>query len=107
MQTAAAGVQEISAKMTHIVAATKSANEATIKVKEASLAHKPASLTMEEAASIPLVALTAWQALVEKAQLKKGQKVFIQAGSGGVGTFARGPRSTRFTSRPHPAREVA
>lgn len=59
-----------------------------VPVKEASLAHKPASLTMEEAASIPLVALTAWQALVEKAQLKKGQKVFIQAGSGGVGTFA-------------------
>ena len=43
---------------------------------------------MEEAASIPLVALTAWQALVEKAKLQKGQKIFIQAGSGGVGTFA-------------------
>lgn len=43
---------------------------------------------MEEAASIPLVGLTAWQALVEKANLKKGHKVFIQAGSGGVGTFA-------------------
>jgi alcohol dehydrogenase len=43
---------------------------------------------MEEAASIPLVGLTAWQALVEKAGLEKGQKVFIQAGSGGVGTFA-------------------
>ena len=43
---------------------------------------------MEEAASIPLVGLTAWQALNEKAHLKKGQKVFIQAGSGGVGTFA-------------------
>jgi alcohol dehydrogenase len=43
---------------------------------------------MEEAASIPLVGLTAWQALVEKARLKKGQRVFIQAGSGGVGTFA-------------------
>jgi D-arabinose 1-dehydrogenase-like Zn-dependent alcohol dehydrogenase len=43
---------------------------------------------MEEAASIPLMALTAWQALVEKANLQKGQKVFIQAGSGGVGTFA-------------------
>jgi alcohol dehydrogenase len=43
---------------------------------------------MEEAASIPLVGLTAWQALVERAQLKRGQKVFIQAGSGGVGTFA-------------------
>jgi len=59
-----------------------------VPVKEASLALKPAGLTMEEAASIPLVALTAWQALVDKAQLKKGQKVFIQAGSGGVGTFA-------------------
>jgi alcohol dehydrogenase len=59
-----------------------------IPVKEASLAHKPGNLTMEEAASIPLVALTAWQALVERANLKDGQKVFIQAGSGGVGTFA-------------------
>lgn len=59
-----------------------------VPVKEASLALKPNNLTMEEAASIPLVALTVWQALVEKAQLKKGQKVFIQAGSGGVGTFA-------------------
>lgn len=59
-----------------------------VPVKEASLALKPKDLTMEEAASLPLVALTAWQALVEKADLKKGQKVFIQAGSGGVGTFA-------------------
>ncbi|MGO4158770.1 NADP-dependent oxidoreductase [Cupriavidus sp. YAF13] len=59
-----------------------------IAVKEASLAIKPKALSMEEAASIPLVGLTAWQALIEKANLKKGQKVFIQAGSGGVGTFA-------------------
>jgi len=59
-----------------------------VPVKEASLALKPKGLTMEEAASIPLVGLTAWQALVEKANLKKGQKVFIQAGAGGVGTFA-------------------
>jgi alcohol dehydrogenase len=59
-----------------------------VPVNEASLALKPRNLTMEEAASIPLVGLTAWQALVEKARLKKGQKVFIQAGSGGVGTFA-------------------
>lgn len=59
-----------------------------VPVKEASLALKPRGLTMEEAASIPLVALTAWQALVVKAGLKKGQKVFIQAGSGGVGTVA-------------------
>ena len=59
-----------------------------VPVKEDSLALKPQRLTMEEAASIPLVALTAWQALVDKADLKKGQKVFIQAGSGGVGTIA-------------------
>ncbi len=59
-----------------------------VAVKAASVAHKPKSLTMEEAASLPLVALTAWQALVEVAHLRKGQKVFIQAGSGGVGTFA-------------------
>jgi len=59
-----------------------------VPVKEASLAPKPKGLGMEEAASIPLVGLTAWQALVDKAGLKAGQKVFIQAGSGGVGTFA-------------------
>lgn len=59
-----------------------------IAVKAASLALKPANLSMVEAASLPLVALTAWQALVETGQLKAGQKVFIQAGSGGVGTVA-------------------
>ena len=59
-----------------------------IAVNEADLAIKPAKLTMEEAASIPLVGLTAWQALIEKGQLQKGERVFIQAGSGGVGTFA-------------------
>ena len=59
-----------------------------VPVKESSLAPKPAGLSMVEAASIPLVGLTAWQALVERGGLKRGQKVFIQAGSGGVGTFA-------------------
>jgi len=59
-----------------------------VAVKEDSLAIKPDNITMEEAASIPLVGLTAWQGLVEKAKLGAGQKVFIQAGSGGVGTFA-------------------
>jgi NADPH:quinone reductase-like Zn-dependent oxidoreductase len=59
-----------------------------IAVKEDGVALKPTALTMEEAASIPLVGLTAWQALIEKGQLKKGQKVLIHAGSGGVGTFA-------------------
>ncbi len=59
-----------------------------IAIAEDDVAHKPKALTMEEAASIPLVGLTAWQALVERANLKKGQKVLIHAGSGGVGTFA-------------------
>lgn len=60
----------------------------SISINEADLALKPKNLTMEEAASIPLVGLTAWQALVERAGLQKGQKVLIHAGSGGVGTFA-------------------
>ncbi|TCU11201.1 NADP-dependent oxidoreductase [Rhizobium sullae] len=60
----------------------------SIAINEADVALKPQNLSMEEAASIPLVGLTAWQTLVERAKLKKGQKVFIQAGSGGVGTFA-------------------
>ena len=59
-----------------------------ISINENDVTIKPKKLTMEEAASIPLVGLTVWQALVEKGNLKKGQKVFIQAGSGGVGTFA-------------------
>ena len=59
-----------------------------IAIKEDDVAIKPKALSMEEAASTPLVGLTAWQALIEKAGLKKGQKVFVQAGSGGVGTFA-------------------
>ena len=48
-----------------------------IAVNEADVALKPKILTMEEAASIPLVGLTAWQVLVEKARLKKGQKVLM------------------------------
>jgi len=59
-----------------------------ISIDESDVALKPKNISMEEASSIPLVGLTAWQALIEKADLKKGQKVFIQAGSGGVGTFA-------------------
>ena len=58
-----------------------------IAVNEADVALKPKNLSMEEAASIPLVGLTAWQVLVERAKLKKGQKVLIHAGSGGLGTF--------------------
>jgi len=59
-----------------------------IAMNEADVAPKPKNISMEEAASIPLVGLTAWQALVEVGKLKPRQKVFIQAGSGGVGTFA-------------------
>ena len=59
-----------------------------IAIDENDVAPKPKNISMEEAASIPLVALTAWQAFYDKAKLQKGQKVFIQAGSGGVGTIA-------------------
>jgi NADPH:quinone reductase-like Zn-dependent oxidoreductase len=59
-----------------------------IAMDEADVALQPKNLTMDEAASIPLVGLTAWQVLIERANLKKGQKVLIHAGSGGVGTFA-------------------
>ncbi|CRM01726.1 Zinc-type alcohol dehydrogenase-like protein [Pseudomonas sp. 31 R 17] len=59
-----------------------------IAVHENALAFKPANLSMAEAAAMPLAALTAWQVLVETAQVKRGQKVLIHAGSGGVGTLA-------------------
>ncbi len=59
-----------------------------IAIDENNAALKPNNISMEEAASIPLVALTVWQAFVDKANLQNGQKVFIQAGSGGVGTIA-------------------
>ena len=59
-----------------------------IAVDEADVALKPKTLSMAEAASIPLVGLTAWQALVEHGKVKRGDKVLIHAGSGGVGTFA-------------------
>lgn len=58
------------------------------RIKENELALKPESISHAEAASIPLAGLTAWQALVDKADLKAGQKVLIHAGSGGVGTLA-------------------
>src|SRR5512132_2309814 len=59
-----------------------------IAVDEDDLALKPGNLSMAEAASVPLVALTAWQVLVERANLQPGQKVLVHAGSGGVGTYA-------------------
>jgi 2-desacetyl-2-hydroxyethyl bacteriochlorophyllide A dehydrogenase len=57
-------------------------------VNEQEIAVKPANITHQEAASLPLAGLTAWQALVAKGNLQKGQKVLIHAGSGGVGTLA-------------------
>jgi NADPH:quinone reductase-like Zn-dependent oxidoreductase len=59
-----------------------------IAVAEADLALKPASISMAEAGSIPLVALTAWQALVERGNVRPGQQVLIHAGAGGVGSIA-------------------
>lgn len=57
-------------------------------VPEHAAALKPASLDFVQAASIPMVALTAWQAFTEHAPLAPGQQVFIPAGSGGIGSFA-------------------
>lgn len=57
-------------------------------VPESAAALKPPNLDFVQAASIPMVALTSWQALKERARVKPGQKVFIPAGSGGIGTFA-------------------
>ncbi|SHG62649.1 NADP-dependent oxidoreductase [Massilia sp. CF038] len=59
-----------------------------VAVPEHAAALKPAKLDFVQAASIPMVGLTSWQALKERAQVKPGQKVFIPAGSGGIGTFA-------------------
>ncbi|WP_329126359.1 NADP-dependent oxidoreductase [Streptomyces sp. NBC_01465] len=59
-----------------------------VSVHQDDLALKPATLTMPEAASLPLVALTAWQALAERAHVQSGQKVLIHAGAGGLGSIA-------------------
>lgn len=59
-----------------------------IAVAEEDLALKPASASMAEAGSLPLVALTAWQALIEQGNVGPGQKVLIHAGAGGVGSIA-------------------
>ncbi|MET3544766.1 alcohol dehydrogenase [Paenibacillus favisporus] len=59
-----------------------------IAVHEEDICLKPENLTFEEAASIPLIGLTTYQAFVDILKLQKGQKILIHAGSGGVGTFA-------------------
>jgi NADPH:quinone reductase-like Zn-dependent oxidoreductase len=57
-------------------------------VAEDAVSLKPVHLDFVQAASVPMVALTAWQTLRERMRLKPGQRVFIPAGAGGVGTFA-------------------
>ena len=57
-----------------------------IAIDQADLALKPKSLTMRAAAAVPLVALAAWQALVDIAQVKPGQRVLVHAGAGGLGS---------------------
>jgi NADPH:quinone reductase-like Zn-dependent oxidoreductase len=59
-----------------------------VAIDEAQVAEKPPRLSHVEAASVPMVGLTAWRCLVEKGRLQAGDKVLIQAGSGGVGSFA-------------------
>src|SRR5439155_27124100 len=59
-----------------------------VTVKEWEVAPKPKSLSFAEAAAVPMGALTAWQALVDVAQLHSGQTILIHGGFGGVGTFA-------------------
>ncbi|OOB89493.1 NADP-dependent oxidoreductase [Rathayibacter sp. VKM Ac-2630] len=59
-----------------------------IAIDEADVARAPAGISAVDAASLPLVALTAWQALVERGRVQPGQKVLIHAGSGGLGSIA-------------------
>ena len=59
-----------------------------VSVDQDLLAKMPEDMTFEEAAAIPLAGLTAWQCLVDFAEIKKGDKVLIHAGAGGVGNFA-------------------
>jgi NADPH:quinone reductase-like Zn-dependent oxidoreductase len=57
-----------------------------IAIDQADIALRPSSLTMEEAAAVPLVALAAWQALTERARVTPGQKVLVHGGAGGLGS---------------------
>ena len=59
-----------------------------LSIHEDDVAHKPENISFEEAASLPLVGLTTWQAFYEELKLERGQKILIHAGAGGVGTFA-------------------
>ena len=70
-----------------------------ISVDQHDIALKPESLTLPEAAAVPLVALAAWQILVDRAQMQPGQKVLVHAGAGGLGStviqLAKAPRRNR------------
>jgi NADPH:quinone reductase-like Zn-dependent oxidoreductase len=60
----------------------------SIAVDADDVAPKPASLSFEESAAVPLVALASWQALVDVAEVQPGQKVLVHAGAGGLGSTA-------------------
>lgn len=68
--------------------ATQGAFAEYVVTKEQYLAPKPTNLSFEEAAAVPLAALTAWQGLFDKLDIQPGQKVLIQAAAGGVGLFS-------------------
>ncbi|MET8406143.1 zinc-dependent alcohol dehydrogenase family protein [Streptomyces sp900116325] len=52
------------------------------------LAHKPVSLGLREAAALPLIVITAWEGLVDRAQVRAGQRVLVHGGAGGIGHVA-------------------
>lgn len=59
-----------------------------VAIDESAVAHKPARIDHLHAAALPLAGLTAWASLVDAARVRAGQRVFVQAGAGGVGTLA-------------------
>ena len=59
-----------------------------VAVRESEIAHKPQTISHNEAASLPLAGITAWEALITSAEISAGQRVLIHAGSGGVGSLA-------------------
>ena len=72
-----------------------------IAMHESDVAMKPKNLTLEESASIPLVGLTAWQVLIERANLKKGQKVLKREMMGGALAEADRAQTDNASSRPN------
>ena len=91
-------VDEIGAEVTHLAVgdavycrpdiARDGSYAEYMTVRASEVAPKPETLSHNEAAAVPLAGLTAWQALFDHAQLKKGERVLIHAGAGGVGSFA-------------------